>query len=553
MTIMSTLLLAALALAGCGGGGGDSSHVNLNGRVSYASVPAVASNPDADGTLGGKLDYAHTSIKPARGVQVEAVADDGTVLANTQTDAAGHYVLTVPAHTTIRLRAKARLLQAAGNGASWDFSIRDNTSDGYRTSAAGAALYALQGMPFDSGSIRQTQDLHAASGWGGSGYTNPRSAAPFAILDQIYAAKQKVLAVDDKAVFAPMIAYWSPANRAGNSYDPASGNIRTSHWQAGGARPGLYFLGVENLDTDEYDSGVIVHEWGHYFESTFSRSDSPRGPHEPNDLLDMRVAFSEAWGNALASMVRDDALYVDTAGAQQSELGMAFNLDQITVDEPLGWFNESSVQHVLYQLFKAPAIGFGSIYRVMVDQQKNTEALTSLFSFATYLRANAPATAQRDIDFLLAGIDTINGAALDIWGTGQRHTPSFGAGDPASVLPLYTPLATGQPVRICRTNTFNDHDPTLGTNNNKLGNVRYLRISIAQGQDGAYKLAVASDAASSALTVAVYRQGKIVAAQQSAPTAALLPLNLAAGDYVATVTDTDASALLACFTATLDR
>ncbi len=550
---MPALLLAALALAGCGGGGGDDSpRVNLSGHVSYDSVPAVASAPDANGTLGGKLDYAHTSIKPARGVQVEAVADDGTVLAHTQTDAAGRYALTVPAHTTVRLRAKARLLQAAGSGASWDFSIRDNTSDGYRTSA-GAALYALQGMPFDSGSTRQTQDLHAASGWGGSGYSSPRSAAPFAILDQIYAAKQKVLAVDDKAVFAPMIAYWSPANRAGNSDDPASGNIRNSHWQAGGARPGLYFLGVENLDTDEYDSSVILHEWSHYFESTFSRSDNPNGPHEANDLLDMRVAFSEAWGNALAGMVRDDPLYVDTAGALQSELGIVFNLDQIAAGEPLGWFNESSVQHVLYQLFKTPAIGFGSIYRVMVDQQKNTEALTSLFSFATYLRANAAATAQRDIDSLLAGIDTINGAVLDIWGTSQRYAPSLGAGDPAFVLPLYTPLAIGQPARICRTNAFNDRDPALGTDNNKLGNVRYLRISIAQGQGGAYQLAVASNAASPALTVAVYSQGKAVAVQRSAPTAAILPLNLAAGDYVATVTDTDASALQACFTAALDR
>src|SRR5690606_4768445 len=107
---------------------------------------------------------------------------------------------------------------------------------------------------------------------------------------------------DAQAVFAPMVAYWSTSNRPANG-DKAIGEISTSHWQPGTDRPGLYILGDADNDTDEYDTAVVVHEWGHYFESTLSRSDSIGGPHGGGDLLDMRVAFGEAWGNALAGMV----------------------------------------------------------------------------------------------------------------------------------------------------------------------------------------------------------------------------------------------------------
>jgi hypothetical protein len=37
----------------------------------------------------------------------------------------------------------------------------------------------------------------------------------------------------------------------------------------------IYVLGAENVDTDEFDDSVIAHEWGHYYQSSFSRDDSP--------------------------------------------------------------------------------------------------------------------------------------------------------------------------------------------------------------------------------------------------------------------------------------
>jgi hypothetical protein len=55
----------------------------------------------------------------------------------------------------------------------------------------------------------------------------------------------------------------------------------------------MFLLGKEDVDTDEFDTHVVVHEWGHYFESAVSRSDSPGGNHALGDLLDARLAFGE--------------------------------------------------------------------------------------------------------------------------------------------------------------------------------------------------------------------------------------------------------------------
>ena len=545
------MLVALLTLNGCGGGSSDntSGTPGLSGKITFDSVPALASLPDRNGERTARLDYSQVKQLPARGVLVEAIDDNGVAIASTQTDANGNYLLSLPVNTSVRIRASAHMQQSTNSGASWDFSVRDNTSSGFRTPGLAAALYAIQGAQFVTGPTNPSRDLHAASSWNGSAYTaGERAAAPFAILDMEYAAKQKVLAADSKAVFAPMIAYWSPSNRPASG-DSSRGFIETSHWETEGSRPGLYILGAEDVDTDEYDSAVIVHEWGHYFESTFSRSDSNGGSHSPGDSLDMSVAFGEAWGNALSGMVRDDPLYVDTLGPQQSLPGIVFDLSTISDGDPKAWFSEFSVQHVLYQLYKSPAIGFSSIYRVMTGPQKTTAAFTSLFSFATYLRAAVSPAGQSDLDNQLVGINTVHGAALDIWGTQQQLPPSIVAirPDPSSfVLPVYTILTPGQrATTVCRSNYFDDDG-----SNNKLGSIRYLRLKI--GTEGAYKLQIDSPK-NETLEFELFRNGSAVDGQEVSVGIArsTTHFNLLAGDYVALITDPTHPN--ACFTLTLSQ
>lgn len=518
-------LCASMLLAGCDGSGGGSApgpNVQLSGRVTYDFVPAVAdiAVPTA------QLDYAGTVARPARGVQVAVIAEDGSELASGVTDAEGHYVLSVPKNTQVRLRAVARLFQAPGGGASWDFSIRDNTSPGYADGAA--SIYAMQGDTFNTGVMHLTRHLHAGSGWTGAGYGRTRTAAPFAILDQIYDSVQKVLAVDEDAVFAPMSTYWSVANRPASG-DKSLGEITTSHWDIIGTRPGLYILGKEDVDTDEYDTGVIVHEWGHYFESAFSRADSVGGPHGNGDLLDMRVAFGEGWGNALAGMVRDDPIYADTQGLRQSQPGVVMSLDE-PGPNPQGWFNEAGVQHALYQMYTSPSIGFRPIYEVMIDAQKNTPAFTSLFSFATYLRQASDGAAQGVIDGLLVQTGTVSGNDLDIWGTNQMYPPDLGPPND-SVIPIYHRLTPdGTDKQVCGTDAFGDDF-------NKLGNYQFLRLTIDDAQAGAYVLKHQLDAPLGADDVAVLslRSRGVVIAKLESEAAGYevgeIDVALAPGDY----------------------
>ncbi len=518
MTFMAVAL--SVLLVGCDGSGGSGGeapgpNVQISGQVTYDFVPLVASVAPR----GAYLNYAGTIASPARGVQIAAIADDGRELASDDADADGRYVLTVPKNMQVRLRATARLFQAPGEGASWDFSIRDNTSPGYVDGQA--SIYAVQGEAFNTGATHLTRNLHAASGWTGAGYGNQRSAAPFAILDQIFSAMQKVLAVDEDAVFAPMNTYWSVANRP-NGGDKSRGEISTSHWWSGADQPGLYILGKEDVDTDEYDTAVIVHEWGHYFESRLSRSDSRGGDHTGGDRLDMRLAFGEGWGNALAGMVRDDPVYADTMGLRQSVPGVVMNLDTIPADEPRGWFNEASVQHVLYQMYKSPSIGFGPIYEVMVGPQKNTPAFTSLFSFATYLREAANGVSRGVIDFLLGEIYTVNGVDLDIWGANQTYPvdpKSLPVGYETIVLPIYTDLVVDAgDVAVCGTDGFGTQDSA------KLGNYRYLRMVIPA--DGDYTLTFSGPGTES--WAALYLNGEYAGALKENSTATD---TLAAGVY----------------------
>lgn len=546
---LSARLLVALVplmLVACDGSGGSSgpaekhvspgTSVNLSGQLTYDAVPTTQSTEDDQ---VWRLDYHSTNKKPIRGVEVAAIDDEGKTLAKAITDPQGRYTFSVPSHTQIRLRAVARLRQEPGHGASWDFSIRDNTSAGYES--GDAAIYAVQGAAFSIDTEMASRDLHAASGWTGDGYGNARSAAPFSILDQVYSAIQLVLATDQDVVFPPMNAYWSPANLPAEG-DARLGEISTSHWlpeDDESQLKGLYILGSADTDTDEYDTGVIVHEWGHYFESALSRSDSIGGNHTSGDVLDMRVAFGEGWGNALAGIVRDDPIYVDTSGPQQ-QFGWAMNLSKIPEHEPKGWFNEASVQHVIYALSRD--LGFGPIYQAMIGPQKATPALTSLFSFASYLRDDADASGQATIDAQLNAINTVSGNDLDIWGTRQLWPASLDpVADPAPILPVYKTLsmAGSAQVSLCSSNAFGADYP------NKLGNQQFVRLVIRQA--GRYRLQLAS---TDDIQVSLQKSGQELPVEEN-PDSDSFEVALVPGDYV--LFTGSQPAINACFTVALSQ
>ena len=313
------------------------------------------------------------------------------------TDASGNYTLTAPANTSAFVRAKALSVSTGSGAASWDIRVLNNFE-------GANSLYAIEGATFDTGVVNHTRNLRAASGWNGfAGYSSARAAAPFAILDTLYAAVQFVIAQGDPALrLGPLEVFWSPENRPTNEWNPARGWIVTTAYRvgssAGSAPAGIYVLGAADNDIDEYDQHIVAHEFQHFLEDQVSRSDTPGGPHSLDEQLDMRVSFSEGFANAFSAMVLNDPVYRDAFGASQGQV-YRFDVERGQVASR-GWFNETSVQAIAWDLFDAAnddnvSIGYGPMHRVLRDSMRDGTPLTSIFSFITPLKqiAGVPAAA----------------------------------------------------------------------------------------------------------------------------------------------------------------
>jgi len=457
----------SLVLVGCGGGGGSSipidssvlidsivapstGSVTISGIVTYDLVPA---NSDHIG-----LDYDAIRKEVVKGVRVDAIDSSNKSLVSTTTDSSGQYTFSVPNNTQMKIRVSAKMLQTSTP--SWDVKVVDNTNSN--------ALYVMEGALSSSGTADSQRNLNAASGWGGTAYTSSRTAAPFAVLDNAYHAIQKVLSANANTVFPPLVMNWS-INNVSVSGDRSLGQITTSHYSDGN----LFILGDADSDTDEYDDHVVTHEWGHYYEDKFSRSDSIGGAHGEDDILDIRVALGEGWGNAFAGMALDDPLYFDTLGIAQSE-GFNFDVESGT-SATKGWYSESSIQRILYDVYDSDddgsdilSMGFAPIHQVFTGAEKTTPAFTSIFTFITALKAeNTGDTVE--IDSIVSSEDIA--VITDIYGTGRTNR--------ASDYP-YHDLMLGTPLVIVISNA----DGTY----NKLSNRQYVKFTIATS--GSYTIKV---------------------------------------------------------------
>lgn len=70
-------------------------------------------------------------------------------------------------------------------------------------------------------------------------------------------------------------------------------------------------------DTDEFDDSVLLHEFGHFVENAFSRSDSPGGYHDGSPT-DPRLAWGEGYGTFVGARIAQTPLYIDTGAAGAS-------------------------------------------------------------------------------------------------------------------------------------------------------------------------------------------------------------------------------------------
>jgi len=411
------------------------------------------------GTVNG-LDYNQITNKPIRGAVVQLVSTtSNAILATSTTSDTGAYSLAWAGTDTVIVRVQARTLTPA-------IQVEDNTSmDALWTAQSGTITYANTSIT--------GRDLVATLGWGGNSYTGPRVSAAFSVLDNCLTASRAMLAARPQLVLPPLIANWSPNNTLQNG-NVAAGQIGSSFWDG----TELYLVGQENVDTDEFDTHTICHEWGHYFEGSLSRSDSPGGTHSDGDLLTPSLAFGEGYGYGIAAVVLWPAtLNVDSLGPQQADGSGAYDVETIpaAMDPTPGWYSELTIAGLLLDLFDDTpgeagdqvALGLGPIIDVLTGPQRTGPARTTIFSFLHYLKQANPAQAAA-IDALAAPSIA---PVIDEWGSNETNN-----GGANYHLPAYNLIAIGgAPVVVTLHGTLGGIP--LTAQSNKLPANRFFRVT----------------------------------------------------------------------------
>jgi hypothetical protein len=464
--------------------------VIISGVVNY-EVPPPVSSPVCDG-----LNFAAVQTRPIRRATVQILQSPAnTVLGSMQSTDTGAYSFTIPGQTDVRLRVRAELKQ--GGAQSWDVEVRDNTQS-TTLPLTQRPLYVMDSAVFNSGGVDSTRNLTATTGWGGNSYTGPRAAAPFAYSTPFTAPKLR-RGRGPAATFPPLDVYWSVNNNTSAGTvdffaDIDTGDIGTSFY-LGGSFSGLFLLGMEGDDTEEFDDHVIAHEWGHYFEDKFSRSDSVGGSHSSNDRLDARVAFGEGWATALSGITLNNPNYCDSLWSSGSLRGFRIDIENWNTGATAGWYNEFSILKIVYDLWDGNteaadngSIGFGPIYDVMTGPQSTTAAFTSIFTFAEALK-NQGTGQNAFIDSQLTR-ESITAAGIEPYGSTETNS----AGGAVDVLPVYTTIPTdGSSVAICSNSQFDRSGGNLEATGNKLSEHRFLRMNVATA--GQHAFTILTDAA----------------------------------------------------------
>jgi hypothetical protein len=424
--------------------------------------------PFAAGTAPNGLNYAAPVQQPARGVMVEAILEGtSTVLAAGFTNNLGDYTFSVPNNSGISMRVTA-LMQRAG-APSWNVRVIDRVGGN-----TNPHLYN-ESVSFNS-SAGVPHNIAIPSGIDSAGNsTGSRPSGAFAILDTIYQGIETIVAVAPTTAFPALVVDW--------------GRQTNGTFFSGGPDQYIALLADLSEDTDEFDQHVIAHEFGHYIEHNFSRSDSIGGQHFVGSMLDPRVAFGEGFGYAFAAMVLNDPnardSYTDDVAtsrcAPSIHCATGFNIESNppSVNNQACWCSESSVWSILYDLYDnnpdtndTLALGFAPLWQVLIGPQRTTPAFTTIFSFITALKAARPADVPA-INTLVAA-QAITATDIDAFGTTESHV--VGGVSALATLPVYTNISAGAgPITVATSDDLGRH--------NRIGNHRFFRFTpTASGQ-----------------------------------------------------------------------
>jgi hypothetical protein len=260
------------------------SNLTFSGKVQYEDKPY-----DIEGFTGG------TELLPVRGVIVNLVAIEGfATIATRATDNNGDFSFTGIDNSGRRAGFYIQVVSKTEPNNPTQVEIRNNTTDQALLSLISPGFDDSSGITFTNLQVTAT----AASEIGGL----------FNILDVFSMASELIQQggpctdSPDPCVPPLLTAYWEPGTAEGTYYDDQLDAI----FILGG--------GDSEGDHDEYDDSVIAHEYGHFAVHHFSEDDSPGGEHFITDNdQDIRLSWSEGWGNFFSSAVRNNPVYLDTS------------------------------------------------------------------------------------------------------------------------------------------------------------------------------------------------------------------------------------------------
>lgn len=434
---------------------------NVVGRVTYERIPTTA---------GSGLNYGAPVQEPARGVTVHVVepGQPQNVLASVTTDDNGNYAAVVADGAPVQIIVLAEMIRAAPDPfPRWNFRVSDLDGAGQVPFTPYSYTLATTGVAGSGTPL----DVSIPSGFNTAGaVTGTRASAPFAVLDTVYRAAQLVASAEPQAEFPPLVLDWAPNNPGGETY------FTSFHEGLDQELQHIVLSAEVTEDTDEFDPHVIAHEFGHYIEFNFSRADNIGGAHGIGDRLDIRVAFGEGWGYAFGAIALDEPDSRDTFVILGSQFTSRFDVEDNppAPGDPEGcWCSESSVWSILWDFYDDAAdtgdnvaLGFEPLWAVLTGAQRTTPAFTSIFSFATALKAENPGSAS-GINALL-NAQNIDGGNINAFATNETNVPN-GIGS-AGALPLYTTVALGGSVTV---RNIDD-----GGTYNTVGNHRFIRFEV---------------------------------------------------------------------------
>lgn len=293
-------------------------------RIVYEKVPA---------TLNG-LDFRNKEWWPAPVVEIEVrSADLKQVLARGRTDDRGEIRITVPdGLKEIGVVAWARMGQ---------IEVRD---------PADKRLHGAAWRPLDP---EQYWTLRITD--------QGRFSGPFNVLAMMRQANRLLERIEPglRPDERKLTVFWSPENKDGAYYRPSAQEV--------------YLKGFREEDSDEFDDGVVLHEYGHHLVRQFSSFASPGGTHiiGNGERLDPRLAWDEALATFFAQAVLGTSHSIDTHTPGK---GSGLDLDENIAEweRTPGYWSEQTVGSTLWDLYAATGLegdylglGLAPIWRVL--------------------------------------------------------------------------------------------------------------------------------------------------------------------------------------------